>query len=448
MFGMGQNNRQRRAAKQRQRGRERTRRPAPRDSQNGAGPNDLGPLDLEALSVSEASSRLSRVMLALVNERPPGTALQEFRACAVRHQQAAVDREFSLDVDHVIRGRWTPLDLYEITRKEKLSAASHLLDIVATATAQHPERLVHPQWRAQLDQLGASAPGTGGVSPSSAWAEREGLDWPTASGELLALLAVVSRLPRIHQVLPAPGETATEIAGADGVDSKVLRRVRGLLAKAESTEHPEEADALTAKAQELMTRYSIERAVAESAQPVASVPLARRLWLESPYVDAKSLLVNVVADANNCQAIQSITWGFVTIVGHRGDLDLVELLVTSLLVQATRAMALAGPQVTRYGTSSTRSWRKSFLVAYASRIGERLRESVHTSEATYDSDHGGALVPVLAARREAVHEAMSEMFPDVVERPISVSNRAGYGAGRAAADLAQLNVRTPVANQP
>jgi hypothetical protein len=444
MFGMGQNNRQRRAAKQRQRGRERTPRPAPRDTPGGAGPNDLGPLDLEALSVREASSRLSRLMLALVHERPPGTALQEFRSCAVRHQQAALDREFSLDVDHVITGRWTPLDLYEVTRKEKLTAAPHLLDIVAAATAKHPERLVHPQWRAQLEQLGAAAPSTGGGSPSGAWAERAGLDWPAASGELLALLVVISRLPRIHQVLPAPGERATETAGADDIDSKILRRVRGLLAKAESTEHPEEADALTAKAQELMTRYSIERAVAESVQPVASVPLARRLWLESPYVDAKSLLVSVVADANNCQAIQSVTWGFVTIVGHRSDLDLVELLVTSLLVQATRAMALAGPQVTRSGTSSTRSWRRSFLIAYASRIGERLRESVHTSEASYDSDHGGALVPVLAARREAVHEAMSEMFPDTVERPISVSNRAGYGAGRAAADLAQLNVRTPV----
>ena len=246
-------------------------------------------------------------------------------------------------------------------------------------------------------------------------------------------------------MLPAPGDESAGTTSADGVDSKILRRVRGLLAKAESTEHPEEADALTAKAQELMTRYSIERAVAESSQPIASVPLARRMWLESPYVDAKSLLVTVVADANNCQAIQSVTWGFVTIVGHGGDLDLVELLVTSLLVQATRAMALAGPQVTRYGTSSTRSWRKSFLIAYASRIGERLRESVHSSETTYDADHGGALVPVLAARRDAVEHTMAELFPDVIERPISVSNRAGYGAGRAAADLAQLNVRTPVA---
>jgi hypothetical protein len=445
---MGQNNRQRRAAKQRQRDRERAPRPAPRNDPGEFASADFGPLDFEALAAKEASSLLSRVMLALVNGRPLGTALQEFRGRAVGHQQAAVDREFLLDVDHLIKNRWTPLDLHEIARKEKVSGSSLLLDLVAAATGRHPERLVHPQWRAQLDQLGAAAPELGGVSPSAAWAAREGLDWPAACDQLLGLLIVVCRLPKAQQVMPAPGESATASTGSDGVDSKILRRVRGLLAKAESTEHPEEADAFSAKAQELMTRYSIERAMAESARPVASAPFARRLWLENPYVDAKSLLVQVVADANNCQAIQSMTWGFVTIVGHSSDLDLVELLVTSLLVQAARAMAQAGPQVTRYGTSSTRSWRKSFLVAYASRIGERLRESVHTSEASYDSDHGGALVPVLAARREAVDDTMAELFPDTIERSISVSNRAGYGAGRAAADLAHLSVRTPVADQP
>ena len=37
----------------------------------------------------------------------------------------------------------------------------------------------------------------------------------------------------------------------------MLERVRALLAKAESTTFPEEADALTAKAQQLMTRHAL-----------------------------------------------------------------------------------------------------------------------------------------------------------------------------------------------
>ena len=108
-----------------------------------------------------------------------------------------------------------------------------------------------------------------------------------------------------------------------------------------------------------MTRYSVERAMTESTRPSAPEPVSRRLWLGSPYVDATALLVEAVAQANNCRAVQSSTWGFVALVGHAAELDVVELLVTSLLVQATRAMTLAGPQATRPGTSRTRSFRQS-----------------------------------------------------------------------------------------
>ena len=41
----------------------------------------------------------------------------------------------------------------------------------------------------------------------------------------------------------------------------MLDKVRALLAKAESTEFPEEAGALTSRAQQLMARYSIDHAL-------------------------------------------------------------------------------------------------------------------------------------------------------------------------------------------
>ena len=43
------------------------------------------------------------------------------------------------------------------------------------------------------------------------------------------------------------------------MDEKKLSRVRALLAKAESSSFPEEAEALSAKAQELMTRHALDR---------------------------------------------------------------------------------------------------------------------------------------------------------------------------------------------
>ena len=56
-------------------------------------------------------------------------------------------------------------------------------------------------------------------------------------------------------------------------EPKMLARIRALLAKAEATTFVEEADAFTAKAQELMARHAIDAAAVESsAHPVELVP--------------------------------------------------------------------------------------------------------------------------------------------------------------------------------
>src|SRR5438045_2689314 len=71
--------------------------------------------------------------------------------------------------------------------------------------------------------------------------------------------------PALPPALPAaPRVGADGPSAADaGIDDRMLAKVRALLAKAESTEFTDEADALTAKAQELMTRYSIDRALVD-----------------------------------------------------------------------------------------------------------------------------------------------------------------------------------------
>jgi hypothetical protein len=237
------------------------------------------------------------------------------------------------------------------------------------------------------------------------------------------------------------------------------REVRGLLAKAESTGFAEEAEALSAKAQELMSRYALERALVDADADDTEPVTARRLWLDAPYVDAKSVLVNAVASANRCRAVFSKQLGFVTVLGDDIDLDTVETLTTSLLVQATRAMLAGGRQKSAYGVSRTRSYRQSFLVAYATRIGERLQaataEAVAETEAaakagTFPAGAGSAptrdsqLLPVLAARERAVDELCTQLFPKLVARRTSVSNAAGVAAGRAAADLAVLDAGRPL----
>ena len=225
---------------------------------------------------------------------------------------------------------------------------------------------------------------------------------------------------------------------------KLGEKVRALLAKAESTTFPEEAEALSAKAQELMARHSIDEAMVGAAEGTSDTPGAARLAVDEPSAATKAVLLSVVASTNHCRAVWSRDLAFSTVFGFESDLAFVEILYTSLLVQATSAMFAAGPQIDRSGRSRTRSFRRSFLLAYADRIGHRLREAETASRAAAAEQYGGSLVPVLAGRADAVKAACDEAFPTVVRRTMGARSSAGWAAGRAAADLASLSGRVAV----
>ncbi|MGH3938555.1 MAG: DUF2786 domain-containing protein [Pseudonocardiaceae bacterium] len=333
---------------------------------------------------------------------------------------------------------WSPEDLYQITRRRlDASAVSYTVDAIAEEAQRYASAGLHERWRDQLQQVEALVWWEPGQGHLTQWARRHGRNLSDALITVLNVLELLMSLPRVPTIVPPPG-SAPASRPRRGVDQKVLARVRGLLAKAESTTFPEEAEALSAKAQELMSRYSLERIVVESEPGRGPEPAtARRLWLDSPYVAAKSMLVSAVANANRCRSVLSEKLGFIAVIGDEVDLEIVELLSTSLLVQATRAMVSAGSQITRTGQSRTRSFRQSFLIAYATRIGERL-STARDAGAAAVSDQA-RLLPVLAARERVVNDLFESMYPESVSRSFSVGNAAGWYAGRAAADLAVLD---------
>src|SRR5690606_19631507 len=99
--------------------------------------------------------------------------------------------------------------------------------------------------------------------------------------------------------------------------------IRALLAKAEATGFPEEAEALSAKAQELMARHSVDAALLAAGAPVAQTPTACRIGVEPPYEQAKAVLLDAVASANRCRAVWNEALGFSTVVGFAPDLEAV-----------------------------------------------------------------------------------------------------------------------------
>ncbi|MBB4775793.1 DUF2786 domain-containing protein [Actinomadura livida] len=308
---------------------------------------------------------------------------------------------------------------------------------------------VDDRWREQLAVLEADVWWEGDDGHADAWCEREGVTNATYTTCAIELIQLLEGLPRLPSLGPRPGAsvpgrdgpTASREQGRD-VDQRTLGKVRALLAKAESTEFPEEAEALSARAQELMARHSIDHALLAAETGDIGGPAGRRIAVDNPYDSPKAVLLTVVADANRCKAVWHRELGFSTVMGYPADLAAVEMLFTSLLVQATAAMVQAGPRRDARGRSRTRSFRHAFLNAYAARIGERLREAAGRAA---ESAGGNDLVPVLAARDRAVEEAVGAMFPKLAKgRAGSVSNYEGWVAGRAAADLASLNGRREV----
>src|SRR4029450_4488655 len=136
--------------------------------------------------------------------------------------------------------------------------------------------------------------------------------------------------------------------------------------------------------QERTARHAMEGGAWEPEGGGGARASGRRIGIDDPYARARVTLLSEVARANRCRAVWSRGLGFATLFGDEGALDAVEVLSTSLLVQATRAMVVARPPGTGVGRraapsgAATRSFRQAFPVAYAHRIGERLRAGADT----------------------------------------------------------------------
>ncbi|MFH9421353.1 DUF2786 domain-containing protein [Streptomyces sp. NPDC017529] len=347
------------------------------------------------------------------------------------------------------QGGWQPADLERIMRREtgggpRTAVVVDAMAAEARRTGRAAQSGRGARWTAQLRALEAEVWWASDTGYLEELARRLRTSRFEATYDLLAALRVLGRLPRITP-LPA----ARSVRANPPADSRALGRIRGLLAKAEATDYPEEAEALSAKAQELMARHSIDEALLDHAGDGGSAghgraagPSAIRIGIEGPYEQAKALLLDAVAAANRCQAVWSGDVGFSTLVGFEADLESAELLYTSLLLQATTAMHRAGDEHHSRGRSRrTRDFRQTFLVAYADRIRARLAAA--TDEATTEAaDSAPDLLPVLAAREVAVAETTGELFPDTAAvRMRGIRDAAGWEQGAAAADRAHLNQR-------
>ncbi|WP_329066919.1 DUF2786 domain-containing protein [Streptomyces sp. NBC_01429] len=349
---------------------------------------------------------------------------------------------------------WQPADVARLVRRELRDPQARLLAELIAGEVRRYERLPS-RWTAQLADIGVGfTPGAGGGGAGAvavAGGEPYRADRFSYATAVLELYLLLARLPPLEPAGPVPG-AAVQQAPVEG-EPRMLTRIRALLAKAEATGYPQEAEALTAKAQELMARHSIDEALLADRTHRGDVPGACRIGVDAPYETAKAILLDAVASANRCRAVWNSAYGFSTVVGFEPDLDAVELLHTSLLVQGTSAMTRAEADQRASGRKRTKTFRQSFLMAYAHRLGERLALAAEhaTAEAAEASAGGGpaegsegapagpGLLPVLAARDVAVTEHTDRMFPETVATRVrGVTDAEGWDRGTSAADAAHM----------
>jgi hypothetical protein len=354
------------------------------------------------------------------------------------------------EVEHAWRRGWQPAELARVARREYATRHRRcVVDAIAAQMRSYSAATVDRQWQAQLAALDAQVWWKHDDHYVTVWGDRQNLERAEVIVIMIEVLHLLAALPTIAQVGPMPGTAVPAVLTPPAdLDQRMLHRIRALLAKAESTDFPEEAEAFTAKAQELMARHRIDHALLVAKSGERDQPVTRRVSIDNPYEAAKTLLLQVVAEANSCRAVWMKRFGFTSVVGFPADLESTELLFTSLLVQATRVMTQAKPSTDTYGRNTTRSFRQSFLTAYASRIGERLDAATAGVDREMSTSVGAAqLLPVLAARDDAVRGAFEKQFPELTQHATAINNRDGWASGRAAADRASLHGRQAVAHE-
>ena len=370
---------------------------------------------------------------------------------------------------------WQPLDVVHVARKERTPTVARLAGVLIHCQAARFAGIeyVPDEWADQLAAIPTiEDPGSSAKAPLIGWRTKEHLSVADSLHDGLLLLGLLGVLPRLTGLCDPPslwstrskleagcsGDSAragsrearsrearsnearsSETGSSETASAKNLSTIRALLAKAEATTFEAEREVFAAKAQDLMTRYSIDAAVLDQrhGEQLGAGVRSRRIHLDNPYATEKFYLLSTVARLNNVRVVYEERFAMAAAVGFPSDIELTDLLFTSLLVQAAKGLQdlviTAGK-----GRSSSASFRRAYWVAYGVRIGERLTEAqtqaTHEAEAAY----GGGLVLVLKEREEAVSSVMDELYKNTKTMKTRRLDAAGWDAGRSAASNANL----------
>jgi hypothetical protein len=241
--------------------------------------------------------------------------------------------------------------------------------------------------------------------------------------------------PHDH-VLP-PRSSDTDISAS--VDLSVITRVRKLMDKAAATSNVHEADAFSRKAAELVARHRIDEAALTASGredlDIREIPLGR-----GAYVRGRLALLMAVAGAHDTRVVfaSTPTGTIAYVAGQRSDLDVVEVMYTSLHAQASSRMA--GER--RSTAAATQRHRRSFLFGYADQVAKAFDDVRREAEVAVPADAADGGVGRSLARVEHVQRVddfLDQRFGRIrTARSPAGAEVGGWSAGSEAARGADL----------
>lgn len=231
------------------------------------------------------------------------------------------------------------------------------------------------------------------------------------------------------------------------IDGKIVEKIRKILAKAEGTTNEAEAETFYAAATDLMQKYAVDLALVTAAGKNAEDTIDHvSISFGSTYWMAWRLVASIVGDAFGFKTllIDNGKNGHLEWIGWRSELQLAEVIWTSILIQAERA---ANQHMRDYPISDREDRfreKRSFIQGFGSRVGQRIkvqRESTLLAESRkHSGDASGSLLPVLVDRGSRLDSYWSDILATTKKVKLGGQIKPGaYAAGTRAGDRADIS---------
>lgn len=221
-----------------------------------------------------------------------------------------------------------------------------------------------------------------------------------------------------------------------------LAQIRALLAKAERTENPVEAEAYTAKAMEMIAKYGIEEAQLEAKGGTKDTAQKTEFVVEGKYTARRELFLQLLAKALRCSPIKrnslsTRTRSVTSVYGMGKDIERLRMLWTSLDLQLAKVVNETRVPAWENG----RTFRTNLISGFSNRVVSRVKDAEAVArEETYRTEGNGHGTDLVLMDHAAQVQALFKANHDKVRTYgySSSYSSSGFNAGDSAGRRANI----------